>query len=177
MSGKVLSDEQYNALQYGLKYGISTRPKDNDMIASAESFWEQLERNDLLCKDFNKIQRAKNMLRGLVFNFINFNDRRILADHKRIQVVQDLCKDCVILQPDKGGGVVLMKKSDYRNEMENLFADRRKFKVVSEDPTATRLNSLQRYLKKLQKRGEISEDLFKKIRPMNGKPARAHGLP
>ena len=57
-------------IKVGLKYGIATRPKDNDMIASAESFWEQLERNDLLCKDDNKIQEAK--LRGLVFNLSTF---------------------------------------------------------------------------------------------------------
>ena len=70
-----------------------------------------------------------------------------------------------------------MKKSDYVAKMENLFSDRRKFKIVPDDPTPARLNSLQRYLKKLQKRGEITEDVFKRLRPQNAKPARAHGLP
>ena len=47
LSGMTLSEDQYGALQYGLKYGIATNPKESDLIASAESFWEQLERNKL----------------------------------------------------------------------------------------------------------------------------------
>ena len=70
-----------------------------------------------------------------------------------------------------------MKKPDYVAKMENLFSDRRKFRIVPHDPTPARLNSLQKYLKKLQKRGEITEDVFKGLRPQNAKPARAHGLP
>ena len=87
--------------------------QENDMIASAESLWEQLEKNDLLCKDYNKIQRAKNILRGLVFNFLNFQDKRIHIDNKRIKIVKDLCNEFVILQPDKGGGIVLLNKTNY----------------------------------------------------------------
>ena len=61
--------------------------------------------------------------------------------------------------------------------MEHLFADRSKFRIVPDDPTAARLNSLQKYLKKLHKRGEITQEVFNRIRPKNAKPARAHGLP
>ena len=177
LSGITLSEDQYGALQYGLKYGIATNPKESDLIASAESFWEQLERNKLLPDSHHKIQRAKNALRGTVFNFLNFHDRRIVNDNKKTKIIQELCKDHVILQPDKGGGIVLIKKSDYNTQMESLFADRSKFRIVSEDPTPTRLNSLQKYLKKLQKRGEITQEVFNRIRPKNAKPARAHGLP
>ena len=96
-----LSEEQYGALQYGLKYGIATNPGENDLIASAESFWEQLERNDLLSKDHNKIQRAKNTLRGLVFNFLNFHDRRMAEDNKMTKIIKELCENNVILQTDR----------------------------------------------------------------------------
>ena len=177
LSGMSLSDDQYKALQYGLKYGIATNPKESDLMASAESFWEQLERNNLLPDSHHKIQRAKNVLRGTVFNFLNFHDRRVMSDNKKTKCIQELCKEHVILQPDKGGGIVLMKKTDYRKQMEELFSDRTKFKIVSKDPTPTRLNSLQKYLKKLQKRGEISDEVFKTLRPKNAKSARAHGLP
>ena len=177
LTGSNLTEEQYGALQFGLKYGIATNPKENDLIASAESLWEQLEKKDLLVKDHNKIQRAKNSLRGLVFNFLNFHDRRIVEDNKKTKIIKELCENNVILQPDKGGGVVLMKKSDYVDKIEHLFSDRQKFKTIPTDPTPTRLNSLQRYLKKLEKREEITEEIYKKIRPMNAQPARAHGLP
>jgi hypothetical protein len=39
-----LTNDQYSALQYGLKYGIASQPKDSDLIASAESIWEKLTR-------------------------------------------------------------------------------------------------------------------------------------
>ena len=47
----------------------------------------------------------------------------------------------VILQPDKGGGIVDMKKMDNVMKMEILFSDHRKFKIVPDDPTPTRLRS------------------------------------
>ena len=41
----------------------------------------------------------------------------------------------MILKPDKGQGVVLIKKSDYKQFMERLFPDQRKFKVLNDDPS------------------------------------------
>ena len=41
----------------------------------------------------------------------------------------------------------------------------------------TRLSSIQRYLKKLNNRNELNDEVFLKIRPQNAKLARAHGVP
>ena len=60
-----LTNEQYCALQYGLKYGIATQPKDSDFIASAESVWEQINSHGWLKNSFFKVERAKNTLRAL----------------------------------------------------------------------------------------------------------------
>ena len=61
--------------------------------------------------------------------------------------------------------------------MESLFSDTKKFKKIVSDPTYTRLKTIQRYLKTLNNRGEISDEEYKAMRPQNAKPARAHGLP
>ena len=45
------------------------------------------------------------------------------------------------------------------------------------DPTPARLATLQRYLKQLNKSGELHDHTFKKIQPQSAKIARAHGLP
>ena len=45
------------------------------------------------------------------------------------------------------------------------------------DPTPPRLATLQRYLKQLNKSGELHDNTFKKIQPQSAKIARAHGLP
>ena len=61
--------------------------------------------------------------------------------------------------------------------MKSLFSDRRKFNTINNDPTHRRLTAIQRYLRSLVKRGELNKDMYKKIRPRNARPARAHGLP
>ena len=61
-------------------------------------------------------------------------------------ILRKLRKTRVILKPDKGQGVVLMKKEDYISSLESLFADKSKFKRLQKDPTIARFNSLQNYL-------------------------------
>ena len=67
-----------------------------------------------------------------------------------------------------------MKKSDYRSKMEDLFSVRSKFKIVSEDPTSTRLKTLQRYLKKLQKCRKIDRILIQKDSANGRKTSTKH---
>lgn len=61
--------------------------------------------------------------------------------------------------------------------MTNLFSDTKKFKQLDEDPTHTRLATLQSYLCKLLERGEITQEVYDEIRPQSAKIARAHGQP
>ena len=82
----------------------------------------------------------------------------------------------MILKPDKGNGVVLMNKADYLDAMNQLFSDK-KFKITKNDPTLTRLKTVQNYLNSLCKRNEITEDEKKQMRPMSAQLGRAHGLP
>ena len=44
-------------------------------------------------------------------------------------------------------------------------------------PTPSRLTSVQGYLKKINKRGELTNDMYDKIPPKSAKLAKAHGLP
>ena len=72
---------------------------------------------------------------------------------------------------------MLFRTIDYYNAVENLFSDPSKFKQIYNDPTPTHLTSLQRYLKQLNKRGELPDAVYNNIRPKHAKIARAHGLP
>ena len=63
----------------------------------------------------------------------------------------------MILKPDKGQGVALIKKSDYKQSMERLFSDQRKFKVLNEDPIIKNLRTVQNYLNTLYNCGKITE--------------------
>ena len=91
--------------------------------------------------------------------------------------MKNILDENVILKPDKGEGAVIVSRVDYETSMQELFSNRKRFRIIKEDLTATRLSSVQRYLRNLQKRGEINEATYQSIRPQSAKPARAHGLP
>ncbi|XP_066926566.1 uncharacterized protein [Clytia hemisphaerica] len=104
-------------------------------------------------------------------------DKRIFQDLKSIKIVKELRRNVAILKPDKGNGVVLIDIADYEKSMDSLFSDSKKFKKIDTDPTYTRLKTIQRYLKTLNGRDELSDDDYKTMRPKHAKPAHAHGLP
>ena len=83
----------------------------------------------------------------------------------------------MILKPDKGQRVLLIKKTDYKQSIERLFLDQRKFKVLNEDPTIGNLRTVQNYLNTLYNRSEITELEKKEMRLKFAQIAGAHGLP
>ena len=84
------------------------------------------------------------------------DDKRLHDDHKRIKVLKAMNEKYAILKPDKGSGVVLLKKEDYMNGMIELFADPYKFRKLDKNDTLTQLTTLQSYLRKIHNRGEIN---------------------
>ena len=72
-----LTNDQYSALQFGLKHGIVIAPRESDLFASAESVWEQLTHNSLLKNNFHSIEYTKNVIRALTFNILDFDHKRI----------------------------------------------------------------------------------------------------
>ena len=55
--------------------------------------------------------------------------------------------DIVILQPDKGNGVVILHRTAYDRGIPNIINDTSKFKPLSHDPTLVRGKKLQRFLR------------------------------
>ena len=97
-------------------------------------------------------------------------------DEKKMKVIQNLRRELVILKPDKGNGIVVISIANYYKSLYHLFSDTSKFRQLKEDPTQMRLLSLQNLLLKLKNRNEISESIYKQIRPQYAKPGRAHAL-
>ena len=111
----------------------------------------------------------------MAFNLINVHEQQVFKDKKKIKLIRDLKEKVVLLSPDKGNGVVIMDIQDYNQSMSQLFADRAKFRILEEDPTNKRFAALQGYIRKLRKRGEITEADYKVMYPKNAKIGRAHG--
>ena len=59
----------------------------------------------------------------------------------------------------------------------SIFSNPSKFSQLKNDPTNTRLTTLQHYLSTSRNRGEISDQDFKFMRPQAASFGRAHGAP
>ena len=166
LSSHTLTEEEFEALRYGLKFGLATRPCGEQILKSK------------ICNvgRYNEA-RIKNLLCCLAFNIINIDEKLIFKDQKKIKLLKSLQKTITVLKPDKSNGIVLMDTNDYIHTVENIFGDSNKFKLITDDPTITCMKSLQNYLRKIHNRGELSEGEFNLCRPKNAKPAKAHGLP
>ena len=68
-----------------------------------------------------------------------------------------------------------MDRNDYEKSMEHLFSNRTQFRIVDNDPTHTRMSTLQNYIRMLRKTGQIDESQYKMMYPKNAKVGRAHG--
>ncbi|XP_066932663.1 uncharacterized protein [Clytia hemisphaerica] len=177
LSSHTLSNEEYEVIQYGLNYGLAMNLQEKDIIPSVENVWDQLNRHELLKNDYHSQLRAKNCLRALAYNLLDLENQQIFKDSKKLKIIRKLRETTAILKPDKGNGVVIIDIADYYDSLSPIFSDTKKFKKRNDDPTNTRLNTLQSYLCKLLNRGEITPEVHKEIRPENAKIARAHGLP
>ena len=173
----VLTNEKESILRFGLKHGLATRPKESDVIASAESIWLQLKRENLLPDSHLKQQKVKHSIKALACNFLDFDDKKLFDDHKLIKILKRFRDKYAILKPDKGSGVVLVKIDDYKNCMNELFADQSKFCKIDKDHTLTQITTLQNYLRTIHNRHEITDVEYRTLRPYSTQPGRAHGLP
>ena len=147
LTGDTLTPEEERVLSFGLKHGLATSLNESDVVASAESIWDQLQRKNLLPGGYIKQQKIKNSIKALACNSRDFEDRKMSEDSKHIKILKTLREKYAILKPDKGNGVVLIKKSEYIDCLSAIFSDATKFRKLEHDPTFTQLNSLQRYLR------------------------------
>ena len=84
---------------------------------------------------------TENSIRAFASNLLDFDDRQLNTDPRRIKILKQLRLKCAILKPDKGNGVVLMKIDDYRHCMTDLFSDATKFSKVTHDSSITQLTT------------------------------------
>ena len=176
LTARVLSNEEYQALCYGLNHGWAACQKIK-RNSSVESVCDQIDKKNICKETQNYIEIARNLRRALAFSLIDLDNCQVFRDKKKLEIIKNLREKLVILKPDKGIEVVLIKTIDYYSAVENLFLDKSKFKEIHDDPTPARLSSLQRYLKTLNNRNQLNDEVFKKIRPQNAKLARTHGVP
>ena len=58
-------------------------------------------------------ERAKMALRSFAYSYLDVDVKQYGIDSKRLKILRRLKNKCVILKPDKGSGIVLIKREDY----------------------------------------------------------------
>ena len=95
-------------MKYGMKHGLARKPDENEILASSEALWDQIE-TEGLCKEGVYYQRqAKNCIRAMAFNLIYMEKTQIYRDKKKMHIIWKLKEELVLLNPDKGSCVVIM---------------------------------------------------------------------
>ena len=62
LSSRVLTNDEYETLQYALKHSIAIKPKDNEIFAIVEDIYDQINRKGLCKENQVSMQRLKNSL-------------------------------------------------------------------------------------------------------------------
>ena len=86
-------------------------------------------------------------------------------------------QDIVIVRPDKGSGVVTLGGDIYERKILEIINDTAKFKKLKDNPTLTREEQLQRFLRKINDKNLFDENTYKKLYPWGSKLATIYGLP
>ena len=74
LTGDTLTQEEESILRFGLKHNLANRPNETQIIATAESIWDQLRRQNALPDGFIKQQKIKNSIKALACNFLDLDN-------------------------------------------------------------------------------------------------------
>ena len=177
LTDEVLTKEEIEVLTLGLEHGIALRSREDDILPAIEGLFSKIKDSNIIKKNHMATERVKFALRSFAYNIIDIENKQFFQDSKKAKVIKNLRKRIVILKPDKGQGVVLIKKDDYTKSMQEIFADKSKFKSIDHDSTITRVENIKRYIQTMFNRGEISEEEKKEMWMKGANRARARGLP
>ena len=84
------------------------------------------------------------------FSLPDIDNKQLVKNQSKINMLNNLLKNAVLLKPDKDNGIDLVDCLDYKNSFKQNSSDRTKFPKTNEYLTFRRLSFLQQYLRKLR---------------------------
>ena len=61
-----LTDDEVEALNFGLKHGVLSRPKESEMVATMECVWVEIDNNNILKENHTTKQRVQTALHAFM---------------------------------------------------------------------------------------------------------------
>ena len=185
LAGIDLSELQKDVLCRGLSFGVPPKVDSVAVEAEFELFWQQLDRSGTTTDEKRRECQAAMADFGKKYISLSRKPDRTgypLKGH-HLKVISDLRKDkdIVISRPDKGNGVVLLRRNDYLEKMETILSQPGKFLRIGpaeqHDTTLQQERALQAYLYRREREGHISRETYERIRPIGATRPRMYGLP
>ena len=140
-----LRDDEAEVLNFCLKRGVKTQRIRNGS-SNGITFGNKLATITFLKENRMAKQRVQTALRAFTYNYLGLESKDYHLERKQMNIVQNLTEKFMILEPDKGQGIVLVNKDDYIRNIECLFSDKTKFQLLDKDANLQSLNTIQNYL-------------------------------
>ena len=151
-----------------MKFGLTFAIKSPHISKSQVFTTFELLHDDLKghLSDKTKANEVRNEIHHLAISYVN-SFKPSMNDLKKHEIIKRRKhkKDFIILRPDKGHGVVVLDKVVYNKAMVDLLRDNSKFKKLESDLTLRREGQLQRFLRKLKKKGLLDSNIYREIYP------------
>ena len=171
LSDYKLSDTEQFVLPHGFLFCLPpTSVKREKVVADFEVLYPQLVHHKPRSKEQLAALKARfsDLAHAYCGSHIDLGD--FLWTKECFQPVKSLRtgKEILITKPDKGAGVVILKKNDYNDKMKTILNGTTKFHdlgpVTNKDNTAKIESRIQRRLLQLRKESLISKQEYKELR-------------
>ena len=183
MAGIELTEVEKDVLCRGLKYGIPPRLEKEKIQAEFELCWQQLQRSKSTSKLKEDVCKASLSDLGKQYSNSKIDRLNYPLKKEHLKTIGKLKrrKDIVITKPDKGNGVVLLRREDYVRKMEEILSQPDKFEklgdTATKDRTLMQERALQALLLREKKKGHITNEEYNRIRPVGTARPRMYGVP
>ena len=78
-----LTDDEVEVLNFDLKNGVLSRPKESEMVATMEYVWEEIDKNNILKENHSTKQRVQTALRAFTYNYLDLETKIISSTENK----------------------------------------------------------------------------------------------
>ena len=182
LSARQITQYEISVLNKGLNFGILSNFFNFLQIqASLERIYQET-------RPFLKTSQLRIELKRLIINlyskyksgyFFAKRNKKFNINENEYNALKNLKQDSsiIICKPDKGNGVVILNKKDYVSKMETIIFDKTKFKLVNNNNNLDQLRKFQGFIFRLKKNGCLTDDNYRRIRPVAASTPILYGNP
>ncbi|UYV78792.1 hypothetical protein LAZ67_16002791, partial [Cordylochernes scorpioides] len=168
LTGEGISNEVLDLLSKGYKYALGGNLKQKEKL-------DIISKTEEICKTLNPNEAAN--IRFEVTNTLKQNYKSNNINKKLTSKLKHLQTKYVITKYDKGNGIVLMKKEDYKQKMLSLLNNNGTYSPIQNDPTKNFKNKLNTILKNWRKNKYINYRLLTKLKNYDAHVPNIYGAP